>query len=120
MTSVLQQLISKGINLNINTISAQNINYMKRALDDFNLSAHLDIDKSLDITALQQNPLLALSAIDANLQLSLSPALFRFISEQPKAMLMMMLFQPQDVNGKKVYGVELKDGKLLVNGKPVM
>lgn len=120
MTIVLQQLISKGVSLNINTISAQNINYMRKTLDDFNLTAHLDIDKSLNITALQQNPLLALPAIDANLKLSLSPALFGLISEQPKAIIMLMLFQPQDVNGKKVYSVELKDGKLTVNGMSVM
>jgi hypothetical protein len=120
IAKILQQLVSKGVRIDIQNISAQNIHYGGRKLDDFNLSAYLDIDKSLNITALQQNPLLALSTIDANLKLSLAPALFALIAEQPKAMMILMLFQPQDVNGKKVYGVELKDGKLTVNGMSVM
>jgi hypothetical protein len=117
---VLQQLVSKGVRIDIQDISAQNILYDDRKLNDFNLTAYLDIDKSLDITALQQNPLLALSTIDANVKLTLAPALFGLIAEQPKAMMMLMLFQPEDVNGKKVYGIELKDGKLTVNGMSVM
>ena len=120
LNTVMQQLVSKGVRIDIQNISAQNISYEDKKLDDFNLTAYLDIDKSLNITALQQNPLLAISAIDANLKLTLAPALFKFISEQPKAMLMLMLFQPQDINGKKVYSAELKDGKLTVNGMPVM
>ena len=106
--------------MDIHTISAQNIFYDNRKLDDFNLTAHLKVDKSLDIKKTKQNPLTALSAIDANIKLALSPALFSFISEQPKAMMMLMLFQPQDVKGKKVYSIELKAGKLTVNGMSVM
>jgi hypothetical protein len=106
--------------MDINTISAQNLQYDNRKLDDFNLTAHLELDKSLNIKAAKQNPLSALSAIAAHIKLALSPTLFGFISEQPKAMMILMLFQPQDVNGKKVYGVELKDGKLTVNGMSVM
>ena len=120
MTTVLQEIISKGVKLDIPNISVQNILYNHKKLDDFNMTAHLDIDKSLDIATIQRNPLAALSGINAQLKLALSPALFGLISQQPKAMLMMMLFQPKDVNGKKVYGVEIKEGKILVNGTPVM
>jgi hypothetical protein len=35
-------------------------------------------------------------------------------------MMLAMIIQPQVVNGKKVYELELKDGTLTVNGKPLM
>jgi hypothetical protein len=62
----------------------------------------------------------AVNAINANLTLSLSSELFTILSQQPQAMMAMMLFQPKDVNGEKVYKVELKDGSVKVNGQSIM
>ncbi len=120
MMDVLQKLVSKGIQLSIPEFSIANIETMGQKMEGFELNMLLDAKKSLDITALQNNPMLAVNAINANLELSLSKELFTLISQQPQAMMAIMLFQPKEVNGKKVYKLELKDAKFTVNGKAVM
>ena len=120
INAALQKLISQGIQLEIPVFSVANIENLGQKMEGFQLSTLLHINKSLNIAALQQNPLLALNAFSANLDLSLSNELFTLIGQQPEAIMAMMLFQPKNVNGKKVYKIELKDGKLTVNGSPVM
>ncbi len=120
INEALQKLISKGIQLEIPEFSVANIENLGQKMGGFHLNTQLHINESLNIAALEQNPLLALNAFNANLDLSLSKELYTFIRQQPKAVMLMMLFHPKDVKGKKVYTVELKDGKLNVNGSPVM
>ncbi len=120
INDALQKLISKGIQLEIPEFSIANIENLGQKMGGFHLSTKLHINKSLNISALEQNPLLALNAFNANLDLSLSKELYTFIRQQPQAVMLMMLFHPKDVKGKKVYTVELKDGRLNVNGSPVM
>ena len=115
-----QKLISHGIHFEIPNFSVQNVVYENQKLEGFKLSSSFDIDKTLDLTTLKQNPMAAIGAMDANLHLTLSNQLLELIAKQPQAMLVMMLFQPKDVNGQKVYKVELKDGTLSVNGKKAM
>lgn len=116
----LQELISHGVQLEISNFSVAHIENLGQKMEGFHLSSLLHIDKSLNIAALQQNPLLALNALNANLDLSLSDELFTLIGQQPEAVMAMMFVQPKNVNGKKVYKIELKDGRLTVNGSPVM
>ena len=116
----LQKLISHGVQLEILDFSVANIENLGQKMEGFHLSSLLHIDKSLNIAALQQNPLLALNALNANLDLSLSDELFTIIGQQPEAIMAMMFVKPKNVNGKKVYKIELKDGRLTVNGSPVM
>ena len=118
--NVLQQLLSKGVIVNISDASVKNIRHKQQALGGLTLNAHADISKSFNIKASQKNPLSTLDALNANLKVSLDKTLFSFIAKQPKAMMAMMLFQPKDVQDKKVYSVEIKNGKILVNGMPVM
>ena len=120
VNAALQKLISQGVQLEIPAFSVANIENLGQKMEGFHLSTLLHIDKSLNIAALQQNPLLALNTLNVNLDLSLSKELYTLIAQQPQAVMVMMLFQPKDVNGKKVYNVELKDGRLTVNGSPVM
>lgn len=115
-----QKLISHGIHFEIPNFSVQNVVYENQKLEGFKLTSSFDIDKKLDLAALEQNPMAAIGAMDANLHLTLSNQLLELIAKQPQAMLVMMLFQPKDVNGQKVYKVELKDGTLSVNGKKAM
>jgi len=115
-----QKLISHGIHFEIPNFSVQNVVYENQKLEGFKLTSSFDIDKKLDLAALKQNPMAAIGAMDANLHLTLSNQLLELIAKQPQAMLVMMLFQPKDVNGQKVYKVELKDGTLSVNGKKAM
>ena len=120
LLAVFQQLISHGVHFEIPDCSVKEIEYEKQKIEGFKLSTTFDIDKSLDLATLEQNPMAAIGAMDANLHLSLSNDLFALIAKQPQAVMAMMLFQPKDVNGEKVYKVELKDGSLKVNDKPVM
>jgi hypothetical protein len=120
LLTTFQKLISHGIHFAIPNFSVKNVVYENQKLEGFKLSSSFDIDKSLDLTALEQNPIAAIGAMDANLHLTLSNQLLEFIAKQPKAMLVMMLFQPKDINGQKVYKIELKDGTLSVNGKQAM
>ena len=115
-----QKLISHGIHFEIPNFSVKNVVYENQKLEGFKLSSSFDIDKTLDLATLKQNPMAAMGAMDANLHLTLSNQLLELIAKQPQAMLVMMLFQPKDINGQKVYKVELKDGTLSVNGKQAM
>ena len=117
---VLQQLISHGIRFEIPTLSVENIENAGQKMGGFVLSALFNIDKSFNITAVQNNPLAAINALNATIDLNLSSELFAQIAQRPEAVMAMMLFQPKDVGGKKVYKIELKDGKLSVNGKKAM
>jgi len=120
INETFQKLISKGIQLEIPEFSVASIENLGQKMGGFHLNTQLHINKSLNIEALQQNPLLALNAFNINLDLILSKELYALIRQQPKAVIVMMLFHPKDVKGKKVYNVELKDGSLNVNGSPVM
>lgn len=118
--AVLQQLISKDIELDISNFSVAKVTTQGQTMDGFTMSTKFKIDKALDIYALQQNPLLAINAINAHLDIALSQGLFGLIAQHPQAVLTMMLFQPKEVNNQKVYKIELKDGSLSVNGRKAM
>ena len=120
LLEVAQQLISQGVQFNISNFSVKQIEFDNKKLDGFTLTSTFDIDKSLDLASLEKNPLAAINAMDANLELTLSTQLFGIIAQQPQAVMAMMLFQPKDVNGNKVYKIELKDGTLKVNDKTAM
>ena len=117
---VLQQLISQGISFEIPTFSIDNIENSGQKIGGFLLTSMLKIDKSLNVAAVQSNPLAAVNALNAKIDFSLSEELFAELEKQPEAIMAMMLFQPKNVNGKKIYKIELKDGKLSVNGKQAM
>ncbi len=120
MYAVLEQLISQGIELDISNFSIAKITTEGQTIDGFSMSTAFKIDKSLNITALQQNPMLAINAINANLDIALSQGLFAMVAQHPQAVMAMMLFQPKDVNNQKVYKIELQDGSLKVNDIPAM
>jgi len=117
---LVQELISKGIAMEIPILEIKKIETEGKSMDGFSLTANVDVDKSLNLAALQTNPMLALNAINTKTKITLSSELFSLIAQQPKAMMLMMVIQPQEVNGKKVYEVELKNGSLTVNGKPML
>jgi hypothetical protein len=120
LLTVFQKLISHGIHFEIPNFSVKAIEFENQKLDGFTLTSSFDIDKSLDLSTLKQNPMVAIGAMDASINLELSNQLFGLLAQQPQAVMAMMLFQPKDVNGNKVYRLELKDGKLAINGKPMM
>ena len=118
--AVFQELLSKGIRFEIPDFSVKHIDVDAQNTDGFTLKTLFTLDKTFNLNVVQRNPLLALSAIDATLNLTLSSSFFGFIAQLPQATMAMMFLQPKDVNGNKVYDVELQHGTLKVNGKPVM
>ena len=115
-----QMLIAKGIKMEIPNFEVKKMEYLGKTFDGFALSSSLSFNKTANFSAIQTNPLAALSAINTKTKIILSDALFTLISQQPKAMMLAMMIQPKVVNGKKVYELELKDGKLSVNGQSLM
>ncbi|NOR56158.1 MAG: DUF945 family protein [Sulfurovum sp.] len=118
--ALLKELLSHGVEFKVDDLSLKTFKLQDKEMKGFTLSAAIDIDKSLDLNQVATNPMLALAAIDADLKLSLSDDLFALAAQQPQAVMVMMLIQPESVNQQKVYKVELKKGKLTVNGKPMM
>ena len=117
---LIQALISKGINMEIPLFEVKKLEYLGQNIDGFSLTSTFEVNKSANFLAIQENPFGALDAINTKTTLTLSDALFTIIAKDPRAMMLAMLIQPKVVNGKKVYELEIKDGKLTVNGKPIL
>ncbi len=117
---LVQELISKGITMEIPSFEVKKLEYQGKEIDGFSLTSSFHINKSANLAAIQANPFAALNAVNTKTKIILSDALFTLIAQQPKAMMLAMIIQPQVINGKKVYELELKDGTLTVNGKPLM
>ena len=117
---LLQGLISKGVTIEVPLFEVKKIVYLKKNIDGFSLVSTFGIDKNANIVAIQANPFSMLGAVNAKTKIILSDTLFALIAQQPRVMMLAMLIQPKVVNGKKIYEIELKKGKLTVNGKPVM
>ncbi len=117
---LIQALISKGITMEIPSLEVKKMEYLGQTMDGFSLTSLFKVNKSASLAAIQANPFTALEAINAEIKLTLSDALFTIIAQDPRAMMLAMVIQPQIINGKKVYELEIKDGKLTVNGKPMM
>jgi len=118
--ALLQELISKGIQVSISKFAINKLEVEEQKMDGFTIDAKVNIDKTLNIASLEKNPILAMSAIDASINLNLSNELFTFIAQEPKVMMAAMIFRPKDINGKKEYTLKLENSKLTVNGMPVM
>jgi len=117
---LVQELISKGIAMEIPILEIKKIEAEGKSMDGFSLTANIDVDKSLNLAALQTNPMAALNAVNTKTKMTLSSELAALIAQQPRAMLLMMLIPSQEINGKKIYEVELKNGSLSINGKSVL
>ncbi len=111
-----EQILTQGVELNISNLSSKEISIQDQTMGSFHLSAYGKIDRSLDLTAAQQNPLILLQALRAKTHIEASPALFSHLMQDPRAMMVMMLIPPQEKNGQKVYDLSYLKGKLTVNG----
>jgi hypothetical protein len=119
MEIALQQLISKSATFTLTNFSVDTLTLEKQNLNGFNMDAFLAVDKDLNISTLQANPILGLNSIKTNLNLSLSKALFEKLSVLPDFALVGMLVQPEIKNDVYTYRLELNNGAVLVNGKPI-
>jgi len=117
---LIQALISKGITMKIPNFEVKKLEYMGKTLDGFSISSSFSFNQNANLSVIQSNPFAAVDAINTKTKIVLSDALFTLIAQQPKAMMLAMIIQPKVVNGKKVYELELKNGKITVNGQSLM
>jgi len=119
INTLVQSLISKGIHMEIPTFNVNKLVYNNQEMDGFSLTSSLELNKTTDLAIIRENPFALVDAINSKTKVTLSEAIFRLIAQDPRAMLFSMLIQPQVINDKKVYEVELKNGKVSVNGLPL-
>lgn len=113
---VFQQLLEKGIALTINDFSIQEIFNNQKPMGGIALKATFGIDKQANISQLVDNPLLLIGAIDTNMTLKISDAIFTQIAKDPRAMMMLMMIPPKEEKGQKIYTIIIQNGQTTVNG----
>jgi len=116
----LKQLLSKGIVFEIHNFSIARIRKENQTLQGLTMHAKCKIDKGFDPAAARRSPFAVLDKIAAEIDIALSNDLFAILATQPQTMIMLMLFPPQDQNGKKHYIIKLENGKLILNGQSLM
>jgi len=113
-----QALAKDKFQMEIEKLSVADIILNKNELKGFELKATLFLDDSIDISALNANNIF--DAFNIKLNIEASNELISAISNNPNAMVIMMILQPIDKNGKKVYNIEYSKGSLKINGKPFL
>lgn len=119
ITETIQTMLDQGIRFGIPEFSLGEVVSNGHALKGFHFMGNIQIDPSLNLAMAQINPLFALNAFDANATLTLSPELFSLAAQNPKTLMAVMMFHPQEINGSKVYDFTLQKGQMILNGQPL-
>jgi hypothetical protein len=117
---ILKEITKSAISLNISNLSIESIISKGKEMDGFNISALAKADKNFDWKGVESNPMMLTQLGDIKAHIALSKELFGVIAQDPNMMMVMMLTQPVDKNGSKIYDLEFSQGSLKVNGKPFM
>ena len=120
MIPLLKRIIASDIFIDVPSISIAKIVQNGKAIDGFNLKALLKLNKNFNLKSLESEPLAITKLLNANVELEASNELVALISSNPKAMVIMMILQPIDKNGKKYYNIEFTNGTLKINGKALI
>jgi hypothetical protein len=120
MIPLLKKITQSALSLNISDLSIKSITNNGKEIDGFNISALAKTNKNFDWKGVESNPMLLMQLGDIEANIALSNELFNIIGQAPNMMMVMMLTQPIDKNGTKVYDLEFTQGSLKVNGKPFM
>ena len=115
----LETLVSNNMHVDISNLSVDKVTLHGKEMYGFSLDAKLDIDKSLDIYRLGMKPKHALHKIDGTINLSLSKEILTFLKEDPKSMLFYMMYRPKRSLGQRIYNINIMDGSVKINGKPL-
>ena len=117
---LLKEIFKEDISIDIPNISIGKITKDGKSFDGFKIRALVKAEKDFDWKSLDNNPLAVTNLFDAKVNIEASTELMSIISSNPQMMVMMMVIQPIDKNGKKYYDIEFKKGELKINGKPFM
>jgi len=115
----LETLVSNNMHVDISNLSVDKVTLHGKEMYGFSLDAKLDIDKSLDIYRLGMKPKHALHKIDGTINLSLSKEILTLLKEDPKSMLFYMMYRPKRSLGQRIYNINIMDGSVKINGKPL-
>jgi len=117
---LLKEIFKEDISIDIPNISIGKITKDGKSFDGFKIRALVKAEKDFDWKSLDNNPLAVTKLFDAKVNIEASTELMSIISSNPQMMVMMMVIQPIDKNGKKYYDIEFNKGELKINGKPFM
>lgn len=117
--ALIETLVSKNIHLDITNFSADKVILRGKEMGGFNLQANLDIDKSLDIYRLNIHPKHVLNKMFGTIDISLSKELLNLMKEDPKAMMIYMMYRPKRNLGQRLYHIKIGKGEVKINGKAV-
>ncbi len=120
MTPIIQKIFSSNISIDIPNISIDKIIKDKKQIDGFKLKASVKVDDKFNVSAIKHNPEMIINFINAKINIEASNDIINLLSRDPRAMVLMMVLQPIDKNGKKYYDIEFTKGSLKINGKPLM
>jgi hypothetical protein len=114
-----QKILSRGLELNISKLSSSEVFLNKKNMGNFNIKAYASINKSFKIQNNQENMFKLLKALNLKTHIIASSGLFSTLVEDPRVLLVLMLFPPKEKNGQKAYDISYKNGKLTVNGMSI-
>lgn len=115
----LETLVSNNMYVDISNLSVDKVTLHGKEMSGFNLDAKLDIDKSLDIYRLGMKPKHALHKIDGDIHLSISKEILNILKEDPEFMIGYMMYRPKRSLGQRIYNINIMDGSVKINGKPL-
>ena len=108
------------MSFSISNLSLESITNNGQKMDGFNITALAKVNKDFDWKGVETDPMRLIQLGDIQAEIALSNGLFSVVAQDPKMMMVMMMAQPVDKNGAKVYNLEFSQGSLKVNGKPFM
>jgi len=116
---LMKELIKNDIAVEISDISIEKIIKDGKEFDGFKIKGIFDTEKNVDLQSIN-NPESLLNILHAKIEIEASNEFVNYLSKNPQMVIMMMLIQPVDKNGKKYYDIEFTKGTLKINGKPFM
>jgi len=120
MIPIIQKLTQQGLEIEISNLSTQDLTLQGEKIQGFNLSAKLKLDPNFPWKTIQNDPLQLTKLPNIHANINLSDELFNFVAQTPETMMLLLMAQPVDKNGTKVYDIEFSKGKLKLNGRPFM
>jgi hypothetical protein len=118
MPLIMKLLTGKGAYFAINDLSLEMLKLKNQEIGEGKISLKLSLDENVDFSKMKTlNPLMVILALKIEAHIELSAQMYEMLMQLPKGR-MLKSIQAKEVNGKKVYDIDLNAGKLLVNGKP--
>ncbi len=120
LSQAINTILSKGVVLKLSQLSIESITAPKGTIPGLMLNGYFKPNPTFDFFTPQNDPQALLYAIDGNATLQLSSELLGVLGQDPRLMMGLMLFPPQDYQGKKQYQITIQNGKVKLNNQPLL